>query len=207
MKNPNILSRIQVAEDMLKNIDKNTRLESTKFLRYAPGQGNYQLKLDGDRIVNAAGPARGRKGVALNPEAKYRESLYQPSMGYCGVFAISYFTGVRFDIVFNYMRSRFNRGGTWQGGTHIDEVKATLDHFGYDMVPAAYNKRGEQDWQDVREFECQPDAWYWCHLRRHWVLMNNGYVIDQTETRRQTSHWCARKKIQSAFQIVRKNAE
>lgn len=186
------------AKSMLKNIDNNTRLGSIKMMGKSPARGTHNLEMKDMRLC-AKDHVVTDKDHQYSLEAKYRESLYQPSMGFCGVYAISYYTGIRFDIVFDYMRAKFNRGGTWAGGTQRHEVEKTLDHFGYEMKPVDVGTRTQ-----VKNLELPEDRWYWIHIRRHWMLINNGYCVDQSETARQDQHWTKRKIVLDAWEVVEK---
>ncbi len=191
MKNSLVNERIKITEDMLKNIDKNTRLKSVKQLRYAPARGDFSLGMKG-------------KGTRLchrkdRIEAKYREELYQPLMGYCGVYAVSYYTGVRFDIVFDYMRARFNKGGTWAGSTDYNgrEIEQTIKHF----VDADMTDLHMKD-MAVKNLELKADRWYWIDIRKHVFLMNGKWCVDNSETAAQTEHWCKNKIVKRVREIM-----
>lgn len=180
--------KIQLCEDAMKNLDLNTRLQSKKRCKNPPWSGK-QLKFTDWTTFKTT-------------EGRYRESVYQPSMGYCGVFAIAYYTGIRFDIVFDYMRSRFNRGGTWAGATHLDEVQKTLDHFGFKMQKLPISKADNITVKNIDKNTFYPNEWIWIHTQKHWWLYNNGFAIDQGETAPVAQHNRKNKIVLDAYRII-----
>jgi len=190
MNKSKLKDAVGVAEAMLKNIDKNTRLKSVKLLKDAPGRGD-QLGLNGKGARLCLG-----KGKL---EAHYRESLYQPSMGYCGVYAVSYYTGVRFDIVFDYIRAYWNKGGTWAGATDngLVEVSHGFGHFvGAKLVDVGLKAMA------VKDLKLRADQWYLVSIRKHVFLMNGDWCVDQEETAAKTQHWCRNKIVKGVYEIV-----
>ncbi len=186
-----ISDRVKIAEDMLNNIDKNTRLKSVKWLTDSPARGAFFLGLGGKGTRVCAGKNR--------LESSYREDLYQPQMGFCGVYGVSYYTGVRFDIVFDYMRARFNKGGTWAGTTDYTgrEIEQTINHFvGADMKDLKMKDMA------VKNLQLREDRWYWIDIRKHVFVMNGKWCVDQSETAAQTEHWCKNKIVKRVREIV-----
>tara|TARA_Y100000310_G_C20693747_1_gene824058 strand:- start:2019 stop:2624 length:606 start_codon:yes stop_codon:yes gene_type:complete len=193
--------KIKLCEDAMKNLDKNTRLQSKTRLGYAPWN-NRQLE-DTDWRITDRGDSSGKNKQA---DSNYREALYQPGLGFCGVYAISYYTGIRFDIIFNYMRSRFNRGGTWAGSSSIDEVEKTLNHFGFKMKKLPISKANNITVRDFNKDGKYNNEWIWVETRRHWWLYNNGIAVDQTETAPIAKHNRHNKVVLNAYRLIGETA-
>ena len=193
MQNKKMLEHsVALAQDTIAGLDKNTRLSKVKIMPFAPVQGNFSLKEKNLRLIND-------KGNKANHESLYRESLYQPSAGYCGVYAVSYYTGIRFDIVFNYMYSRFNRGGTWEGSSTLNQLVPIFDHFGCKL-----ESRPVAPVTEVRKVKLDAEKWYLIQTRKHFFLYHNGFCIDQTETRKADDWHMKHKHIKTIHEITPK---
>ena len=172
-----------------------------KKSRLSPITGNFILSYDVDnkKILNPIVKIYNPTNIVNAEECKYREQLFQKREGFCGVYAVSYFTGIYFREVYNTFETLIGKSKNWLGASSNSDMKKMWAHYKVKVSKGPAEAEGKK----IKDLSMYSDnnKWYWLHTYKHWLLMHNGFVIDQTETKNIKDIWCKNTIVKNIWQL------